>query len=69
MRNAEKIAKMQEDEYQKIFGVKKTTLDVMLKILEENYTERHKKGGKPPTLSVLDKLVIMLQYYREYRSM
>ena len=29
-----------------------------------------KKGGKPlRTLSILDKLVIMLQYYREYRTM
>ena len=69
MRNEEKIGKMREDEYQEIFGVKKTTFDEMLKILEKNYAERHKKGGKPPTLSVLDKLIIMLQYYREYRSM
>lgn len=69
MTNAEKIEKMQEKEYQEIFGVKKATFDVMLKILEDNYLERHKKGGKPPTLSVLDKLIIMLQYYREYRGM
>ena len=69
MTNEEKIEKMQEKEYQEIFGVKKATFDVMLKILEENYLERHKKGGKPPTLSVLDKLIIMLQYYREYRAM
>ena len=60
---------MRENEDQKIFGVKKATFDAMLKILEEKYQERHKKGGKPPTLSVLDKLIIMLQYYREYRSM
>ena len=26
-------------------------------------------GGRPPKLSVLDKLMIMLQYYREYRAM
>ena len=48
---------------------KKATFDVMLEILEENYVERHKEGGRPPTLSVLDKLVIMLQYYWEYRAM
>ena len=69
MKNEEKVEKMRENEYQKIFGVKKATFDAMLKILEEKYQERHKKGGKPPTLSVLDKLIIMLQYYREYRSM
>lgn len=69
MANEEKVEKMQEKEYQEIFGVKKATFDVMRKILEEDYLERHKKGGKPPTLSVLDKLIIMLQYYREYRAM
>ena len=69
MTNEEKIGKLQEEEYQEIFGVKKMTFDVMLEILEENYMERHKEGGRPPTLSVLDKLVIMLQYYREYRAM
>ena len=69
MTNAEKIAKMQEEQYQEIFGVKKATFDMMLEILEENYIEKHKKGGKPPKLSVLDKLIIMLQYYREYGGM
>ena len=69
MTNEEKIEKLQEDEYQAIFGVKRATFDVMLEILEENYLGRHKKGGRPPTLSVLDKLIIMLQYYREYRAM
>ena len=28
-----------------------------------------KQGGRPPKLSVLDKLVITLGYYREYRTM
>ena len=69
MTNEEKVGKMGEDEYQEIFGVKKATFDVMLEILEKDYIERHKQGGRPATLSVLDKLIIMLQYYREYRAM
>lgn len=69
MTNEEKIRKMEESEYQEIFGVKKGTFEAMREILEEKYIERHKKGGRPPKLSVLDKLIIMLQYYREYRAM
>ena len=69
MTNEEKIGKLQEDECQEIFGVKKATFDAMLEILEWNYLERHKEGGRPPKLRVLDKLIIMLQYYREYRAM
>jgi len=38
------------------------------KVLRRTYRELHKNGGKPPTLSILDKLVIVLQYWREYRT-
>lgn len=40
----------------------------MLEILEEAYKQGHLKGEHPAKLSVLDKLVIMLGYYREYRT-
>ncbi len=41
----------------------------MLQILKEEHKHRHLKGGRPGKLSVLDKLVVMLCYYREYRVM
>lgn len=69
MNNEERIEKLAEEKYQEVFGVKKRTFNRMLNILEENFQQKHKKGGRTPTLSVLDKLVIMLQYYREYRTM
>lgn len=69
MGNAEKIAKLDNTGYQKIFGVKQKTFEKMLQILEEEHKHRHLKGGRPGKLSVLDKLVIMLCYYREYRVM
>ena len=46
---------------------RKKTFDVMLQILEKDYHRKHKMDGRPPKLSVLDKLKIMLQYYRGYR--
>ena len=69
MNNKEKIENLKESNYQKIFGVKKETFDTMLAILEKDYQKKHIKGGRPPKLSVLDKLIIMLVYYREYRVM
>lgn len=69
MDNAKRIAMLKEKEYQELFGVKKTTFEKMLEILNEQYKIEHAKGGKPPKLSVLDKLIIMLCYYREYRTM
>ncbi|MDR3110617.1 MAG: transposase family protein [Planctomycetaceae bacterium] len=41
----------------------------MLAILQLAYDQLHQNGGKPPSLSVGDKLLITLQYYREYRTM
>ena len=67
MNNQERIAHLKAKDYQKYLGVKKKTFEVMLQILEKDYQRKHKMGGRPPKLSVLDKLMIMLQYYREYR--
>ena len=70
MNNLKRREELKEEEYQGIFGVTKATFDKMLLILEEAYKQRHSKGGSPlKNLSVLDKLIITLGYYREYRTM
>ena len=63
-----KILQLKDKDYQTILGVTKQTFDCMLKLLEQAYAERHKKGGRRLSkLSLSDKLVITLGYYREYR--
>jgi len=69
MDNKTRITKLRDNEYQQLFGVQKPTFEAMLTILEEGYEQLHKQGGRPPKLSVLDRLVITLGYYREYRTM
>ena len=69
MDNQTRIGKLKEKDYQRIFGVTKPIFQQMLAILEETFCKEHSKGGRPLKLSVLDKLVIMLCYYREYRTM
>jgi len=69
MDNFTRIAKLKENEFQQIFGVHRPTFEAMLAILEEVYEQLHKRGGRPPKLSVLDRLVVTLGYYREYRTM
>ena len=69
MDNLTRISKLKDNEYRQIFGVKKPTFEAMLAILEEAYEQLHKQGGRPPKLTVLDRLVITLGYYREYRTM
>jgi hypothetical protein len=49
--------------------VKPATFEKMLSILQKEYDVLHEKGGKPPTLTVEDKLYVTLKYLREYRTM
>jgi hypothetical protein len=66
--NVTRLAELDDKNYQKIFGVTKATFDTMLEVLEKRNAEERLSGGKNPTLSVLDKLVITLGYWREYRT-
>ena len=69
MDNEKRIAKLEEEKYLVLFGVRKPTFDTMLTILESAYKEMRKKGGRKRKLSVLDMLIIMLGYYHAYRTM
>ena len=55
--------------FKRLLGVKPETFEKMLSILQKKYDKNHKFGGRPPKLSVRDKLMITLKYLREYRTM
>lgn len=58
-----KLSKLKDEDYQTILGVKKQTFDAMLEILERNYAEQHKKGGRHLSkLSLADKLAITFDW-------
>jgi len=66
--NKERITILPGTRYKELFGVEKATFEVMLKAVEFAYAKEHIQGGKPPKLSALDRLVITLCYWREYRA-
>ena len=45
MNNAERIANLKPEQYQKLFTVKKKTFDKMLEILEAAYQKKHLQVG------------------------
>lgn len=69
MDNEKRISRLPEKEYLELFGIRKPTFEKMLEILKNAYEELHKQGGRPSRLSILDKLIIMLGYYHDYRTM
>jgi hypothetical protein len=69
MNNNERIDRMASNKYKEIFGVEKQIFDRLLRLLEIADTfGRKNNAGRKAQLSVLDKLVITLQYWREYRT-
>jgi len=40
----------------------------MLKVVRQHYKNKRAKGGTSRTLSATDELLMMLEYYREYRT-
>jgi hypothetical protein len=59
---------LREHEFYRLTGVRRKTFEQIVEILE--IAERKKKaaGGKPNKLSMSDRLLMLLEYYREYRT-
>jgi len=65
-----KALKLNSKQFKRLFGVTKNLFDRMLNILQVAFIELRKRGGKQPTrMRVEDKLLLTLQYWREYRTM
>jgi hypothetical protein len=69
MRKQKKAQDAKAVSFKRLCGVKPATFEKMKVILQSAFVELHKQGGKPPKLTVEDKLCITLKYLREYRTM
>jgi hypothetical protein len=63
-----KLKKFTDEEFRRLTGVKKTTFQKMVDILKEAEKEKKKAGGKPNKLIMEDRLLMTLEYLREYRT-
>jgi len=68
MKKYKKIKKLEAEEFRRLTGVKPGTFLEMLTILKEAETVKKCKGGKPHRLSIEDRLLMTLEYLREYRT-
>jgi len=60
---------MSNKQFKRIVGTTKPVFRSMLDVLQVAFDKLHEPGGKPPNLTPGDKLLITLEYYREYRVM
>jgi len=68
MKKSELIKKLSNQDFRRLTGVKKSTFETMEKILIVAEIEKKVLGGKPNKLSISDRLLMALEYLREYRT-
>ena len=69
MEKYERLQQIKPSEFKRLVGVKKETFDAMLEMYQSYHILKKQRGGRPNSLSVSTQLLLMLEYYREYRSM
>lgn len=56
------------EDFRRLTGIKRTTFDRMAKILNDAEALKKGQGGKPNKLQIEDRLLMALEYLREYRT-
>jgi len=62
------IKGLEEEKFRRLTGVKRTTFDKMVNILEQSIKNRKTTKGRKKKLSIENMLLMTLEYIREYRT-
>jgi hypothetical protein len=64
----ETVKNLVGEKFRRLTGVKRTTFDRMVEILEQSDRNKKVKGGRRNKLSIENMLLMTLEYIREYRT-
>ena len=62
------LEEFSEKQFRRLTGVQRDTFEKMVAVLLESQQRRYRKAGRKGTLSIEDKLLMALEYLREYRT-
>ncbi len=62
------IQGLEEDKFRRLTGVKRSTFEKMISILNDANMKKKAKGGRKNKLCIEDQLLMALEYIREYRT-
>lgn len=64
----ETVKELDDEKFRRLTGVKRTTFDKMVGILEQSIKSRKTNKGRRKKLSIENMLLMTLEYIREYRT-
>lgn len=64
----EELKQLPPKQFRRLTGVKRETFSEMIDILEAVQNSRYRKAGRKGNLSIEDRLLMALEYLREYRT-
>ncbi|MEP6847208.1 MAG: transposase family protein [Panacibacter sp.] len=62
------VSKLSHSQFQRLVDVRRTTFDKMIATIELQSKQRVSNRGCPGSIVIENQLLIMLMYYREYRT-
>lgn len=62
------LKKLSDEQFRRIAGIKRKTFELMISHLKEAEIKKKAKGGAPNKLSIENRLLMALEYLREYRT-
>lgn len=64
----EQIKELSNEAFRRLTGVQKPTFEKMIIVLREAQRQKTLQGGRPSKLSLEDRLLMSLEYLRQYRT-
>ncbi len=64
----EQIEKLEGEKFRRLTGIKQITFNKMVEILDEEDRRKKAKSGRKSKLCIEDRLLMALEYMREYRT-
>lgn len=68
MQKYKKTKNLKPEEFRRLTGVHPDTFQDMVTIVQEAEKKRRRRGGKSHRLKLEDRILMMLEYLREYRT-
>jgi hypothetical protein len=68
MAKYDELKRISPAHFRRLTGVKRDTFEKMIAVLIDSQNKRYRKAGRRGSLTIEDKLLMTLEYLREYRT-